>query len=71
MKKFALLLVLFSSFLWAIPAPDDYPVKVHVTSSHVDLLPYHGWDDFIGRRDILPLRGTRINANGYSYGLPP
>jgi hypothetical protein len=66
MKKFALLLVLFSSFPWAAPAPDDYPVKVHVASSLVNLLPCNGWDDFIGRRDILPLRGTRMNANGSS-----
>ena len=53
MKEFAFLLVLFSSFLWAIPAPDDYPVKVHVTSSHFDLLPYNGSIRDFQRLDVV------------------
>ena len=53
MKKFALLLVLFSSFLWAAPAPDDYPVKVHVTSLHFDLLPINGFIRDFQRLDVV------------------
>jgi len=53
MKKFALLLVLLSAFLWAAPAPDDYPVKVHVTSSHFDVLPYNGFIRSFQRLDVV------------------
>lgn len=34
MKPVALfVLVLISTFLWAVPNPDEYPINVHVTSS--------------------------------------
>jgi hypothetical protein len=53
MKKFAVLLFLLSGFLWAAPAPDDYPVKVHVTSSHFDVLPYSGFIRCFQRLDVV------------------
>ena len=53
MKKFALLLVLLPGFLWAAPAPDDYPVKIHVTSSHFDVLPYGGFIRSFQRLDVV------------------
>jgi hypothetical protein len=35
MKKIALCIVLlFSTFSWAAPSPDEYSINVHVSSSH-------------------------------------
>jgi len=61
MKKLALLLVLFSGFLWAAPAPDDYPVKVHVASSQLDLLLLNGFIRDFQRLDVV--------INGKKYVL--
>ena len=34
MKKIALFILVMSTFSWAAPNPDDYPINVHVSSSH-------------------------------------
>lgn len=39
MKKAALVVLLFSTIAWAAPNPDDYPIKVHVISSHWIMAP--------------------------------
>jgi hypothetical protein len=42
MKKIALCILLVSTFLWAAPSPDDYPIDVHVVSSYFVTVPGHG-----------------------------